>query len=98
MVQHKLFVRFKPDVTELQIDHVCQSLAELAHSLSSIPAFRYGTNISPENLNKGLNHYFLLTFKDETERNRYLIHPGHKALQEVFDPMIDDIMVFDVMV
>jgi len=46
-------------------------------------SFEYGVNNSPENLNKGFTHVYLLTFKNAQSRDNYLPHPEHKKFGEL---------------
>ena len=46
--------------------------------IPGIVSFEYGVNDSPENLNKGFTHVYLLTFDDTGARDAYLPHPEHK--------------------
>jgi len=51
----------------------------LKGKIPGIVSFEYGLNNSPENLNKGFTHVYLLTFKDAAARDAYLPHPEHKS-------------------
>ncbi|MDO1502682.1 Dabb family protein [Winogradskyella maritima] len=42
--------------------------------------YEWGTNNSPEGLDKGFTHAFFLTFKSEEDRAIYLPHPDTKHL------------------
>ncbi|MDB5242587.1 MAG: stress responsive alpha-beta barrel protein, partial [Spirosoma sp.] len=55
----------------------------------------WGTNHSPENLNKGLTHAFILTFDSEKDRDAYLPHPAHKAFGGVVGAWLADVTVVD---
>ncbi|HEX9046301.1 MAG TPA: Dabb family protein [Verrucomicrobiae bacterium] len=46
-----------------------------------------GTNVGPENLNKGFTHCFALSFKSAADRDAYLKHPAHKAFGKVVGPV-----------
>ena len=52
-------------------------------------------NNSPENLNKGCTHGFILTFKNETDRDAYLIHPDHKEFGKLVGPLLAEVFVID---
>jgi len=55
----------------------------------------WGTNNSPENLNKGFTHGFVLTFKTEKDRDAYLVHPDHKAFGKLVGGVLADVFVLD---
>ena len=70
-------------------------LKEIDETLKLIKKIEYGTNNSPEQLNQGLTHCFLLTFKSEADRDAYLIHPIHKEFGKLVGPQLDKVTVFD---
>ncbi|HCP5933088.1 TPA: Dabb family protein [Escherichia coli] len=37
----------------------------------------------------------MMTFVNEAARQRYLPHPEHEALKNIFRPILNDIIVFD---
>jgi hypothetical protein len=55
----------------------------------------WGTNNSPENLNKGFTYCVLITFLSEEDRAIYLPHPDHKAFGEFLGSDIEDVFVVD---
>ena len=50
---------------------------------------------SPEDLDQGYTHAFLLTFPSEADRAAYLPHPDHVAFTEVVGPHVDAVHVVD---
>ena len=67
----------------------------LAKKIKAIKDFEWGTNNSPENLNQGLTHCFLVSFASEKDREQYLPHPDHMAFVEILKPHLDKVMVID---
>ena len=63
--------------------------------IKQIKKFEWGVNNSPEGLNQGLTHCFLVTFKSEKDREIYLPHPAHKAFVEILQPHLDKVTVID---
>jgi hypothetical protein len=57
--------------------------------------FEWGTNMSPENLNQGFTHCFLLTFDNARDRDAYLVHPAHKEFGKLLGPYLDKVTVVD---
>ena len=57
----------------------------------------HGVNNSPENLNHGFTHSFLLTFENAAARDVYLPHPSHAAFGELLKELnaVADVFVFD---
>ena len=95
LLRHVVLFRFKDDASEDQIKKVEQAFAQLPQKIDVIHDFEYGTNNSPEDLARGYTHCFLVTFKSEDDRAKYLPHPAHKAFVEVLKPTIDEVHVID---
>ena len=88
-------LKFKETATQADIYKVEQAFAELPSLIEQIKEFEWGLNNSPENLNKGYTHGFLITFDSEKDRDLYLPHPYHKAFVKVLEPILDDVLVVD---
>jgi len=73
--------------------HPWKTGSVLSHK--EIKAYEWGTNISAENRNKGCTHGFILTFKNEKDRDTYLNHPAHKEFGKLVGPVLDDVFVID---
>ena len=74
---------------------VVDAFAKLPSQIPTIVAFEHGINNSPENLNDGLTHCFLVSFANEAGREAYLPHPAHKAFVEVLKPHMEKVVVID---
>ena len=77
-VKHIVIFKYKSSATPEQIKEVTDAFGALKGKIPGIVSFEYGVNNSPENLNKGFTHVYLLTFKDAAARDTYLPHPEHK--------------------
>ena len=82
-VKHVVVFKYKATATAAQIEEVTQAFKALKNTIPGIVSFEYGVNNSPENLNKGFTHIYLLTFKDVAARNQYLPHPEHKKFGDL---------------
>jgi hypothetical protein len=82
-VKHVVVFKYKPTATAAQIEEVTTAFKALKDKIPGIVSFEYGTNNSPENLNKGFTHVYLLTFTDASARDAYLPHPEHKKFGEL---------------
>ena len=95
VLRHAVFFSFKEESSEEDIQGVVDAFAALPSKIEEIIDFEWGTNNSPENLNDGFTHCFLLTFKDEAGRAAYLPHEAHKAFGDVLRPHNDKVFVID---
>jgi len=77
-VKHVVVFKYKPSATPEQIEQVTAAFKALKGKIPGIVSFEYGVNNSPEKLNKGFTHVYLLTFTDAAARDAYLPHPEHK--------------------
>lgn len=94
-LRHVVLFKFKDTSTEQQVQTVVDAFAALPQQIDVIKEFEYGNNNSPEGLNDGLTHCFLVTFDSEKGRDIYLPHPAHKAFVETLRPHLDRVLVVD---
>lgn len=95
ILRHVVLFKFKKGTTTEDIKAVEAAFANLPAKIPEIIDFEWGTNNSPEGLEKGFTHCFLLTFKSEADRDNYLPHPDHKAFGDVVSPHLEDVLVVD---
>jgi len=94
-LRHVVLFKFKDTSTPEDVKKVEQAFAALAGKISLIKDFEWGKNSSPENLNQGLTHCFLVSFSSDKDRDTYLVHPDHKAFVEILKPHLDKVTVID---
>ena len=95
LLRHVVLFSFKTGSTPEQIKAVETAFAALPQKIKQIKSFEWGTNNSPENLNQGLTHCFLVSFASEQDRDAYLVHPAHKAFVTLLQPVLDKVTVID---
>lgn len=95
LLRHVVMFQFKESSSEKEVQQVVDAFRALPGKISQIADFEYGTNNSPEKLNDGLTHCFLVTFKTEKDREAYLPHTAHKEFVEVLKPHLEKVLVFD---
>lgn len=95
LLRHIVLFKFKEGTTEEELATIERTFADLPSKIPEIAAFEWGTNNSPEGLDKGFTHSFFVSFKSEEDRAIYLPHPEHKAFVAVATPYIDDVLVLD---
>lgn len=94
-LRHVVLFKFTDSSTPDDVKKVEDAFAALSGKISLIKNFEWGTNSSPENLNQGLTHCFLVTFASDKDRDDYLVHPDHQAFVEVLKPHLDKVTVLD---
>jgi hypothetical protein len=94
-VKHMVAFKFKDGTSQEDIDKLNAAFRELPEKIDVIRTFDTGLNNSPEKLNKGCTHGYLLTFDSEAERDIYLNHPAHKEFGALAGKMLADVFVLD---
>lgn len=94
-LRHVVLFKFKEGTSAVDIKKVEAAFTALPSKIPAIKGYEWGTNNSPEGLDKGFTHCFFLTFDDEAGRAIYLPHPDHKAFGDVLTPHLEDVLVLD---
>lgn len=95
VLRHAVFFSFKEESSEADVQSVTDAFAALPGKIPEIIDFEWGTNDSPEGLDDGFTHCFMLTFADDAGRSTYLPHDDHKAFGDVLRPHMKDVFVID---
>ena len=95
VLRHTVFFGFKKTATKADIKKIVDAFAALPSKIDAIIDFEWGVNNSPEMLDDGFTHCFVLTFKDAAGRDAYLPHPAHKAFGKVLGGHNDKVFVID---
>ena len=94
-LRHVVAFKFKETATPEQIKEVEQAFRALKGKIHEVGSLEWGTNVSKENRDKGFTHCFIVTFKNEKDRDAYLVHPEHKKFVDLALPVIADVFVLD---
>ncbi len=95
MLRHLVMFQFKETSSKEEVQKVVDAFRSLKVSIPQVASFEYGTNNSPEGLDNGFTHCFLVTFKSDADREVYLPHPKHKEFVEVLKPHLEKVQVLD---
>lgn len=94
-LRHVVLFKLKDGVPADSIQLMENAFKALATKIKFVKRFESGLNNSPENLNQGFTHCFILTFTSEKDRDAYLPHPDHKAFVTAHLPIIEKACVVD---
>lgn len=98
-IKHAVILKFKPGVTPAKIQQNFAALAALREKIPGLLDFSGGPYSSPEGLNKGFTHGFIMTFADAASRDAYLPHPDHEVVKNMIlpdlDGGVDGVIAFD---
>ncbi len=95
ILRHVVQFKFKESSTPAQVSQVVDAFRALPSKISEIADFEFGQNNSPEGLENGFTHCFLVTFASEKDRQTYLTHAAHLQFVEVLKPHLDKVQVID---
>src|SRR6476469_325067 len=95
VLRHAVFFKFKDDTSAEDVASVVEAFGALPKKIDSIKDYQAGKNVSPIGFDDGFTHCFLVTFKDEAGRAKYLPHPEHKAYGDGLRPHLDKVFVVD---
>lgn len=95
LLRHVVMFKFKADAKPAEVEKIVVAFGDLKKKVPQIAVYEWGTNNSPENLNKGFTHCFILSFKTEKDRDAYLPHPEHKAFVGLLKPVLEEAFVID---
>jgi len=94
-LRHVVAFKFKETVTPAQIKEVEEAFRALKTKIPTIVEYEWGLNNSPENLNQGCTHGFIITFTAEKDRDGYLKHPAHDKFVELVKDRLEKVFVID---
>ena len=95
VLRHVVMFKFKDTATPANIKTVEDAFAQLPKKITTIKSYEWGINSSPEGLNQGLTHCFILAFTSDKDRNDYLVHPAHKDFGKILGPFLDKVTVVE---
>lgn len=95
LLRHVVLFNFNEKATPDTIQKIEQAFASLKDKIKEVHSFEWGTNNSPEGLDKGLTHCFFVTFLSEADRATYLPHPKHQEFVAMIGPFVEDVTVVD---
>ncbi len=102
MIRHIVLTKFKPETAEEEIAEIYGGLARLTEKLEGAKNFTGGRSESPEQIERGYMHGFVIDFDDWAALAVYAGNAEHKALggQLVENAIggIDGILVLDIAV
>lgn len=94
--RHVVLFKFFDKTSPETVENIESAFRALCTGLSFVKDFEYGINSSPENLNEGFTHCFIVTFANTQDRDLYLPHPDHQAFcKKYLDENLEKVCVVD---
>ncbi|OYV07301.1 MAG: stress protein [Verrucomicrobiales bacterium VVV1] len=95
MVRHYGMFQFHPEVTPDQIDECFTEMCAMVGRIPGLLSMEHGPYDSPEGLNDGFTHGFVMTFDNGASRDAYLPHEEHERVKLIVVPRLARVVVFD---
>ncbi|MEO0381425.1 MAG: Dabb family protein [Pseudomonadota bacterium] len=80
MIRHIVLTKFKPETSENTVKGIYEGLATLAQKLPGARNFTGGRSESPEQIERGYMHGFVIDFDSWDALQSYADNEEHKAL------------------
>ncbi|MGL4488296.1 MAG: Dabb family protein [Rhizobiaceae bacterium] len=100
MIRHIVLIKFKADFLPTMIDAIFTDLVAIKNKLSGVISITCGKSESPEKIERGYMHGFVVDFTDWAALEAYQQHPDHKGVgaRLVANAVggLDGILVFDL--
>ncbi len=94
--RHVVLFKFKPTVPEATVRGIEAAFRALSAELPFVTGFEWGRNSSPEGLDQGFTHCFVVSFAGPEGRDAYLPHPAHQAfVHDHLDAALEKVCVID---
>jgi hypothetical protein len=93
MINHVVLMKFKPDVSNDQIDDLEKSLDDLPNQIVEIQAFEFGRDL----IHSERSYDFALVslFANLEAQRRYQEHPAHLKVLQKMKRLSEDILTVD---
>ena len=95
MLRHVVLFGFNDNATAEQVKEIETAFANLPKKIDAIKGYEWGTDCSPEGLQKGHTHCFFLSFESEKDRDTYLVHPAHQEFGKLLGGKLKTVTVVD---
>lgn len=80
MIRHIVLIRFRPAVSEAEIGDLFAELHRIDGKVPGLLAITAGKSESPEKMERGYMHGFVVDFSDWQALQAYQDHPDHQVL------------------
>ncbi len=94
-VKHIALFKFRPETAPAEIQSLFDDILEMTEEIPGLEDYVAGENNSPEGLNQGYTHAFVMTFSDAAARDAYLAHPAHDRVKFKLIALIETGAVVD---
>lgn len=94
-LRHVVMFKFKPEVSQEQIEKISNDFHALKEKIPQIIEFEGGADIHFKEKDLLFTHCFIVTVKDEKDLDAYGVHPDHQAFSESALLLLEEVAVVD---
>jgi len=80
MIRHIVLTKFKAETDNATIADIYAALSALTRTITGAHGFTGGRSRSPEQIERGYTHAFVIDFDTWADLKTYAEHPAHRAL------------------
>jgi len=95
VLRHVVLLKFKDGTAPARVRAIEDAFLALKDKMEVIKAIEGGEDTSPEGLQQGFTHCFIVTFADKAGLETYLPHKGHQDFVAFMKPDLDKVLVID---
>jgi hypothetical protein len=95
MTRHFGVFQFKEGISDAEIGECFAAMQAMVGKIPGLLSMEHGPYQSPEGMNEGYSHGFIMTFDSPESRDAYLPHPVHEQVKELVVPRLERVVVFD---
>jgi len=88
-VKHVVLLKLQSTLTPARAQEIFAALAGLVEKVPGLLDFSGGPYASPEGLQQGFTHGFVMTFQDVASRDGYLTNADHEVVKQKIIPELD---------
>ena len=96
MIEHVVLLRFRGSATEESIGALARAVVGLPGRIDGVESVKWGPSTSPEGLERGFTHGFVMRLRDDAARDAYLPHPVHREVADQIGRLCEHVLVFDI--
>jgi len=94
-IVHFVALKYKASTSDIEKESLRENFKALKKKIPGIVSIESGINNSVEKRNKDFTDAFVIKFKNEKDRDAYLVHKEHVAFKNKNLPFVDDVFVMD---
>jgi quinol monooxygenase YgiN len=93
MIKHVVFMKFKPGITDEQIEELRKGLSALPRKIPEIKEYAFGKDVLRSD--RSMDYALVSAFTDPEALKRYSEHPDHQAVVSLVRSLSEKTLTVD---